>query len=121
MTKKLIQTFDLPKDSSEMIAELENRYNHSEDPDLKEIARMALDAYKEQMLDTSNFEPKYRARNFEVAQTFLNLAKDALAKDTDLRLKEEKQNQSKSDDTPKPEESFDRDEFLVELKNVCKK
>lgn len=121
MTKKLEETFNL--EPSEEFAELEARYQASDNPDLKEVARMALDAYAELMKDVSNFEAKYRARNVEVAQTFLNLAKDALAKDIDLRLKEEKQNQTKEptgEETPDGE-TFDRDAFLVDLKAAGKK
>ena len=120
MTDKLEETFGLSPSEESMIKELEERYNYSTDPDLKEIAQLALKAYKEQMFDTSNFEPKYRARNLEVAQTFLALAKDALAKDEDLRLKAEKQNQSKNPDKETPEAGFDRDEFLNELKKAGK-
>lgn len=118
MTEKLEETFGLSSSEESMIKELEERYDCTTDPDLKEIAQLALKAYKEQMLDTSNFEPKYRARNLEVAQTFLALAKDALAKDEDLRLKAEKQDQSKKPEKDKPEEGFDRDEFLNELKKA---
>lgn len=122
MTSKLEETFGLNASDDPLLKELEERYNFSENPNLNEVAQLALKAYKEQMLDVSNFDPKYRARNIEVAQSFLVLAKDALAKDEDLRLKEEKQNQSKKDDeTPKDDETFDRDEFLVELKKVSKK
>jgi len=115
---KLEDTFGLPASDDPMLKELEERYNFSDNPNLNEVAQLALKAYKEQMLDIANFDAKYRARNIEVAQTFLVLAKDALAKDEDLRLKEEKQNQSKTpEDTGKKTEDkpFDRDEFLVEL------
>lgn len=120
MTRKLEETFNLPAENSEMLAELEARYDSSDDPDLKEVARMALDAYKEIMLDVMNYDVKYKARQAEVAQTFLNLAKDALAKDRDLNLKEEKQNDSKKDDDPEAEQTFDRDQFLVELNKKSK-
>lgn len=123
MTTKLEETFGLPKEESEMIAELEKRYNCSTDPNLKEIAQLALKAYKEQMLDTSNFEPKYRARNLEVAQTFLALAKDALAKDEDLRLKAEKQDQTKKPEKDKPVEgeTMNRDDFLKQVEQAGNK
>jgi len=124
MSSKLEDTFGLNASDDPLLKELEERYNFSENPNLNEVAQLALKAYKEQMLDVSNFDPKYRARNIEVAQTFLLLAKDALAKEEDLRLKEEKQNEGKkdSDDESKDKkETFDRDEFLVELKNAGKK
>jgi len=123
MTSKLEDTFGLPASDDPMLKELEERYNFTDNPDLNEVAQLALKAYKEQMLDIANFDAKYRARNIEVAQTFLALAKDALAKDEDLRLKEEKQNQiktpkedsNKKDDDEDEDKPFDRDEFLVEL------
>jgi hypothetical protein len=122
MTDKLRETFSLPKDEEELIAELEKRYEFSEDPDLKEIAKLALTAYKEQMMDVQNFEPKYRARSLEVANQYLNLAKDALAKDENLRIQREKaQNANKpkgeqlNEDEVLEEEVFDRDEFMLEL------
>ena len=123
MSSKLEETFGLPASDDPMLKELEERYNFSDNPNLCEVAKLALKAYKEQMLDVANFDPKYRARNIEVAQSFLVLAKDALAKDEDLRLKEEKQNESKKDDddTPKDDKPFDRDEFLVELKKAGEK
>lgn len=124
MSDKLTETFNLPESDQELYTELKQRYQASEDPDLKEVAKMALDAYAEMMVDISNFEPKYRARNIEVAQSFLVLAKDALAKEEDLRLREEKQNEGKKDkdeESAKDEEVFDRDEFLIELKQAGKK
>ena len=123
MTDKLNETFNLPKSEQELVAELEKRYEFSEDPDLKEVARLALTAYKEQMLDITNFEPKYRARSLEVANQYLNLAKDALAKDEDLRLKREKQNadkKKKEGEEGEGEEGdgdFDRDDFMLKLIN----
>lgn len=122
MTKKLEQTFNLPTENSDILAELEARYSASDDPDLKEVARLALDAYKEIMIDIVNYDVKYKARQAEVAQTFLNLAKDALAKNIDLNLKEQKLNQGKKEEEdPDKENTFDRDKFLVELQRVGKK
>lgn len=117
---KLETTFDLSPSDDPLLEELNKRYNFTDNPNLSEVAQLALKAYKEQMLDVANFDPKYRARNIEVAQTFLALAKDALAKEEDLRLKEEKQN---ADTKPKGEvepesDTFDRDEFLVKLKKA---
>lgn len=128
MTSKLEETFGLPASDDPMLQELEARYNFTDNPDLCEIASLALQAYKEQMLDIANFDPKFRARNIEVAQTFLVLAKDALAKDEDLKLKAEKQNQDrlkkdKDDigDRPNEGETFDREKFINELNAAGKK
>lgn len=121
MTDKLRDTFNLPKNQEELVAELEKKYQFSEDPDLKEIAKLALEAYKEQMLDICNFEPKYRARSLEVANQFLNLAKDALAKDENARLQREKLKKSKEGEEGETgedgdgDEVFDRDTFMLEL------
>ena len=123
MTDKLNETFNLPESQEELVADLRKRYERSEDPDLKEIAKLSLDAYAEQMVDIKNFEPKYRARSLEVAQQYLNLAKDALAKDEDLRLKREKQEADKKkkatdgeeEDGDGEEEVFDREDFMLQL------
>ena len=114
---KLERTFDLPKSEDEILAELEEKYNFSDNPNLSEIVKLALTAYKDQMADVINTEPKFRARLLEVAQQYLNLAKDAIAKDQDLRLKEEKQNQDKKggDEPEGEEEVVDRNELLLEL------
>jgi len=119
---KLEKTFDLPGTEEELLAELEDKYRFSDNPDLDEISKLALTAYKDQMLDVMNTEPKFRARLLEVAQQYLCLAKDAIAKNEDLRLKEEKQDQSKP--APKDESSdeiIDRNEVLLEIVKSNKK
>ena len=122
MTTKLTKTFNLPETEDELLEELEEKYNFTDNPDLDEITKLALTAYKDQMADVMNMEPKFRSRALEVAQQYLNLAKDALSKNEELRLKEEKQNQTK---TPvgdeKPEGSIDRNELLLELVEGGKK
>lgn len=121
---KLERTFDLPKSEDELFAQLEEKYSFSSNPDLDEITKLALTAYKDQMLDVMNTEPKFRARLLEVAQQYLNLAKDALAKNQDLKLKEEKQNQTKTPDNNSEEdeeEVIDRNELLLEVISGGKK
>jgi hypothetical protein len=123
MTDKLNETFNLPTSQEELVAELEKRYQFSEDPDLKEVARLSLEAYKEQMVDIKNFEPKYRARSLEVANQYLNLAKDALAKDEEIRMKREKldsdlkkkKEKENGEEGGEEEGTFDRDEFMLRL------
>lgn len=119
---KLEETLDLPPSEAQLVEELEKKYEFSSDPDLKEIAKLGLTAYKEQMLDIMNMEPKYRSRALEVAQQYLNLAKDALAKDEDIRLKQEKQDQGKKDtkDEDEEKETLDRNEVLMEINNLKK-
>ena len=63
-----------------------------DDPVLGDVVRLALEAYKDQMQNIQFMEPKYRARALEVAQQYLNLAKDALSKKEDLRQKDIKLN-----------------------------
>ena len=91
MTKGLTKTFNLEESDDPMLHELEALYSFSDNPDLDEISLLALNAYKSQMMDIMNVEPKYRSKLLEVAQSYLNLAKDALAKNEDLRIKANKQ------------------------------
>jgi hypothetical protein len=76
----------------------------SDNPDLAEITKLALQAYKEQMENVQHIEPKYRQRYLEVAQQYLSLAKDALAKQEELKQKREKLD-SDLNKKDKPEES----------------
>lgn len=62
----------------------------SENPDLDEVTKLALNAYKEQMENVQHVEPKYRQRYLEVAQQYLNLAMQSLAKNEELKQKREK-------------------------------
>ena len=62
----------------------------SENPDLDEVTMLALNAYKEQMENVQHVEPKYRQRYLEVAQQYLNLAMQSLAKNEELKQKREK-------------------------------
>jgi hypothetical protein len=124
MNSRLHETFDLPKSEEEFLAELEKKYNFSDNPNLDEVAKLSLTAYKDQMLDIRHIEVKYRSRAREVAQQYLNLAKDAIAKNQDLRLKEEKQNQPKKDGGGVPQDDdgvVDRNEILLELVKGSKK
>lgn len=58
--------------------------------ELDAVARLALEAYKEQMEQIQMIEPKYRSRALEVAQRYLETAKDSIARQEDLKLKLEK-------------------------------
>jgi len=84
----LEEAFDLPEDD-EFKDEI-FRLDIPENPSLDDIAKLALEAYASHMADVSHMEPKFRARNLEVAQLFLNLAKDALSKKEDVRIRDEK-------------------------------
>lgn len=61
-----------------------------DDPTLDTIIKLSLKAYKEQMQDIVMVEPKNRARYLEVAEKFLNQAKDALSKKEQITLAREK-------------------------------
>ena len=117
---KLEKTFNLPKSETELLDQLEEMFNFSSNPTLNEVAKMALEAYKQQMMDIMHFEPKYRSRALEVAAQYLSLAKDSLSKEEDLRLKEEKQNQSKNEGDDGDGETIDRNEILLELDGIRK-
>lgn len=62
----------------------------SENPDLSEVTKLALNAYKEQMENVQHIEPKYRQRYLEVAQQYLKLAMDSISKNEELSQKREK-------------------------------
>lgn len=62
----------------------------AEDASLDTIIEFALKAYTEQMNDMVHIEPKNRIRFLEVAEKFLDQAKDAIAKKEQLNLAREK-------------------------------
>lgn len=62
-----------------------------DDPNLDTIIKLSLEAYKSQMNDILHIEPKNRARYLEVAEKFLNQAKDAMSKKEQIKLAREKQ------------------------------
>jgi hypothetical protein len=113
----LEKTFNLP--TQEDIEELENRLEIElpDDAGLKDIAKLALDAYKNQLQEIHRIEPKYRARAFEVAQMYLDVAKDALGKEADVKLKKEKMDiDAGKNDKPDSEPRIPKREILDELK-----
>lgn len=85
------KTFDLPHDDE--LEELESLLliDIPDNPELKDIARIALETYKKQIELMAQIEPKYRQRYLEVANGYLNTAKEALSKIEDVRQKQEKQ------------------------------
>jgi len=120
MSDTLEETFNLPKSEKDIMEDLSNKYKFSEDPNLKEIVKLALTAYKEQMTDIAMIEPKYRSRALEVANQFLNLAKDALSKNKDLEIKELKA--TPKEDVPKEDTgSIDRNAFMIHAVQNTKK
>ena len=89
----LDKAFDVPDDR--LIDDSNTDIEIPEDPTLDTIISLSLKAYKEQMEDIIMIEPKNRARYLEVAERFLDQAKDAMAKKEQLRLQREKQTQAK--------------------------
>lgn len=89
----LDKAFDVPDDR--LIDDSNTDIEIPEDPTLDTIISLSLKAYKEQMEDIVMIEPKNRARYLEVAERFLDQAKDAMAKKEQLRLQREKQTQVK--------------------------
>lgn len=85
----LDKAFDVPDDR--LIDDSNTDIEIPEDPTLDTIISLSLKAYKEQMEDIIMIEPKNRARYLEVAERFLDQAKDAMAKKEQLRLQREKQ------------------------------
>ena len=68
----------LPERSTELVVtdEYDNKDNEIEQQ-FQEIYDAAMDAYETQALDAEKVEPKYRARNQEVAVQYLNAALNA--------------------------------------------
>ena len=118
----LEQTFNLPASEDELMKELEEKYKFSSNPDLNEIAKLALTAYKDQMMDIMSLEPKYRSRALEVANQYLNLAKDALAKDQDHLIKKGKLPKDEGEGEEEgADEVVDRNDFMLRLVEDNKK
>lgn len=96
-----------------------------EDPTLDTIIDLALRAYKEQMEDVIHIEPKNRARYLEVAEKFLNQAKDAMAKKEQLKTLREKATQKNAPvataaAAPEEPETVDRNAMYDRMKLVKK-
>ena len=61
-----------------------------ENAELSDITKLALEAYKQQIEILKFIEPKFRNRGFEVAQTYLNLARDSIKQDVELKQKRDR-------------------------------
>lgn len=61
-----------------------------DDVELSSIAKLALDAYKQQMQVIRFIEPKFRNRSFEVAQHYLTIAQNAIRQEQELKQKDER-------------------------------
>ena len=56
----------------------------------QEIYDVAMDAYEQQALDIETIEPKYRARNSEVAVQYLNTALSAAKERSNIKMAKDK-------------------------------
>lgn len=71
------------------------------DADLDDVTKLALQSYKEQMENLQHIDAKYHARMLEVAALYLNIAKESLAKKTELNQKQKKLDKELGDNIPK--------------------
>lgn len=119
MVDQLSKTFDLPSDEDLTDAEAYIKINLPENPALRDIVTLALQAYSAQMGMAGHVEPKYRHRTLEVAQTYLQTAMDAIAKDRELMMKQEKQDRDANKDKDESETGLlDRDTVLNDIDTV---
>jgi hypothetical protein len=88
-----------------------------DNPDLDTIINLSLSAYKEQMEVISLVEPKNRTKYLEIAERFLNQAKDAMAKKEQLKINYQKMALVQKDKTKKLE-SHDVDGEVVDRKSL---
>jgi hypothetical protein len=92
-----------------------------DNPDLDTIINLSLSAYKEQMEIINLVEPKNRIKYLEIAERFLNQAKDAMAKKEQIKISQQKMIASHKDKVKKIDdktidgETVDRNK-LYELK-----
>lgn len=61
-----------------------------EETGLEDIIKYAMHAYKQQMEDLDHIEPKNRLKALEIAERFLNQAKDASDKLEKIKLQKQK-------------------------------
>jgi len=86
----LDQTFDIDPGMHLKQEDDDSGIEIPDDPTLDTIIDMSLKAYKEQMDDMSFVDPKNRARFYEIAERFLNQAKDAIHKKEQIKTQREK-------------------------------
>lgn len=104
-----------------------------DDPKLDTVVDLAMQAYKQQMDDVIHVEPKNRLKYYEVAEKYLNQAKDAMHKIEMIDIEREKlkvrlktMNKGKGDGSQmlteegetKPSETIDRNSLLEHAKNL---
>lgn len=121
MGHPLNETFDLPE--TESIEDLKRIFGEEvkipDDPNLKTIVELALKQYKELITSASLMEPSDRAKMIDQAKEFLDLAKDAMHKESDLEIKYNKAIQGKIKNK-KNNALPDDNERTIERKELCR-
>lgn len=116
---KLSETLniDIPDELKDDLVDIEIPENAT----LEDIAKIALDTFKRTMQSTEFIEPKYRARNLEVSQSYLSLAKDAITSKMDHEYKTERYLNKDTEDKDKEESgSISRQQVLMEIEQARK-
>lgn len=120
----LSETLDMNPDNIDEDEEFKNRTDIPEEAELNDVIKLALKVYRELMDDIEYIAPKNRVKHLEVAERYLNQAKDAMYKKEQILLSREKFEASKkgkdsdkdtSNDNGEEEKKFDRKSLLAEV------
>jgi hypothetical protein len=93
----------IPQRNTELVvADEYDRKDEEIEGQFQEVYDAAMDAYEQQVVDTETIEPKYRARNQEVAVQYLNTALNAAKEKSSLKqFKDKMLNDRKAASGPK--------------------
>jgi len=114
-----------PARSTEMVVadEYDNKDKEIEEQ-FQEVYDAAMDAYEQQAMDTEAVEPKYRARNQEVAVQYLNTALNAAREKAGLKQFKDKMLNDRKATGPKTVNNnlvvADRNEILKQIMGTDK-
>lgn len=76
----------IPQRNTELVvADEYDRKDEEIEGQFQEVYDAAMDAYEQQVVDTETVEPKYRARNQEVAVQYLNTALNAAKEKSNMK------------------------------------
>lgn len=113
---------DMDPDRLDDDERFKNKTEMPEEAELNDIIKMALKVYVEMQNDIQYIAPKNRVRHLQVAERYLNQAKDAMYKKEQLLLEREKFEQSKkgkddgsSSEGDEENQKFDRKTLLAEV------
>jgi translation elongation factor EF-1beta len=79
-----------PRESQLTVVDEYDEKDQEIEEQLQEIFDTAMDAYEQQALDIESIEPKYRARNQEVAVQYLNTALSAVKEKSNTKMAKDK-------------------------------